>query len=183
VPVVKSHILNEEAGTLNVQVKSGADLGGSTATFSKTKAGMVYKSRSRPTDAKSAKQLWQRQLYKDADCLWKSMTAGQRALWYSFNMRHPAWQAGSASEEGKPTLWTKQHVSKRLSARQNFMKRALLFNIEPFLSEYLNAMISIYDLSWQDDRLTATVKLEKIPEGTAPSPYEVDYDIYRMRRW
>lgn len=111
------------------------------------------------------------------------MTAGQRTLWSAFNLRHPEKQAAAASDAGVITLWEKQHVSKLLSARQKFMKMALLFNLEPFLSTSLKSEMEIYDLSWEADHLTATVKLTKLQAEEAPSPYEAEADLFRLRRW
>jgi len=179
----KSKILAEAQGGFDPQIQPGADIGGMSATLSKTQAGIVMRARSKPTDRKSIAQLWQRDLYRDADCLWKNMTPGHRLLWSQFARDYPEQQNQAPSNEGKPTLWVQQHEVKPLSERQNFMRKALKFNLEPFFSEYCQSTISIFDLTWQEDRVTAIMKLTKISEEEMPSAYLDEPDVFRMRRW
>lgn len=180
---VKSKILTEVNGVFGIKIQSQVDMGTMSATLSKTQAGTVWKARSVPTDAQAVAQLWQRDLYRDADCLWKNMTPGHRLLWSQFARDYPEQQNQAPSAEGKPTLWVQQHEVKPLSERQNFMRKALKFNLEPFFSEYCQTVMQLYDVEWQDNRVTAVMKLVKLSEAGMPSAYLDEPDVFRMRRW
>jgi len=171
---VKSLIEPEIYGKLAKQTQPGISLTGTSLTISPQSGLTVLKTATPPTDRSTPAQTWQRELYKDADCFWRSMSQAQRRRWTEFYSDHPELWANQKSAKTSAARTTVQAESKNLSERALFMRMALNFNLLEFLEDYLKAKWALTSYSKEGGRIKVTARVV-----LSASDLTVDYmDMY-----
>lgn len=165
-PVTKSQIIPMIEDSFKKGTRAGQDISGTDIAFSQYTYASIYKTKSIPSKTCTPKQLWQRSLYRDADCLLRCMTPAQRSKWKQFYDDHPELWKAQSKKASPASSEARKLLSKDLSQRSLFFKMALKFNLEPFLSEYLKAKWHITSITKNDDGWTVEAKI--IPKDITP---------------
>lgn len=155
----KSIIETELYGKLAKQVQPGISLTGTSLMMSPQSGLTVLKTATPPTDRSTPAQTWRRELYKDADCFWRSMSQAQRREWTKFYSDHPELWVNQKSANTSAARTTVQKESKNLSERALFMRMALNFDLTEFLQDYLKAKWALTSYEKEGGRIKFTARV------------------------
>jgi len=155
----RSLIEPELYGKFAKQTQPGISLSGTSLMMSPQSRLTVLKTATPPTNRSTPAQQWQRELYKDGDCFWRSMSQAQRREWTKFYGDHPKLWVNQKSGRTSAARTTVQRESKNLSERALFMRMALIFNLSEFLQDYLKAKWALTSYSKEGGRIKFTARV------------------------
>lgn len=180
-PIAKSQIIPMIEDAFAKETTPGRDLSGTSLAFSPQRDMLVLRTKASPAKKCTPKQLWQRSMYRDADCFWRCITPAQRAKWTEFYNDHENEWKGMAGAPKKAATAKPKLKTKDLSQRSLFFKRALRFNLEPFLSKYLCAAWHVTSITKENGTWKIEAKIISTAEQEPTDYLDEQQRLIRVR--
>ncbi len=117
--------------------------------------------RTKPKSVKphSAKQQERTQAWKDADCMWRFMTSGQRALWTLLYNRAKESGLTIKTPRTKVVEETEPIKFKDMGQLSYFMSNALRYDLIDYLGNYLESEWQLVSIETEGENFVLTAKL------------------------
>lgn len=163
---VKSKFFNALENPLAGHSKMHASVSGNSLAFYTTGGDIIARTKPKTVHRLNAVQLAQQVLWKDADCMWKHMTWGQKTLWN--NYYYDEYRAGRTKQTAanRQAGDAKQIPPSDMGSYSFFMSRGLKFDLYQWLTLYMRDSWQVTSIIDTGDTIEVTASLVNPQELT-----------------
>jgi hypothetical protein len=169
---LKAKLLNALQNPLAEHSRDHASVSAISTAFYTHGANIIMRTKPKSPPHTSEAQLYQQELWKDGDCMWRGMTYGQRVLWNNYYVGE--YRAGRTSITARTsrTKAGQQIPHKDMGTHALFMSHALRLDLLVYLTEFLLSEWLLSAMTDKGDHWQIDLALTNPPELTEASIFQ-----------